>query len=283
MGNFGCCSYQSQNQENNDAPIVPTPKFEEELPFEEKGEFTDSEKSKKTPEKIEEKVEESKENNDFEEDKTLHHRSSTKKQTEIMKLPMPITKSKKDSIHFHRGSFVHTTKGDVMSMYSVVGTIGKGSFGRVHKVKHKITGDIRAVKVLMKEKISDSSRATIISEVEILKALDHPNILKVFEVYEDSNQISIVTELCQGGELFDRIIAHKRFSESIAANYMYQIMSGVLACHEKGIMHRDLKPENIMFLENKEDSNIKIIEFGTSTKIDSGSILNIVTGTVIII
>ncbi|OMJ74964.1 hypothetical protein SteCoe_25991 [Stentor coeruleus] len=183
------------------------------------------------------------------------------------------------SLRFHRGSFVHFTKGDIISMYTIVGTLGKGSFGRVYKAKHKLTNDYRAVKVITKENLNAQNREKLMFEVEILRSLDHPNILKVFEVYEDDKQFSIVTELCVGGELFDRITSAKKFSENIAAGYMYQIMSSVLTCHEKGIVHRDLKPENILFISNLETSPLKVIDFGTSKKLEARSSLSSLTGT----
>jgi calcium-dependent protein kinase len=183
------------------------------------------------------------------------------------------------SLKIRRGTFVHYTKGDIIQMYSIIGVLGKGSFGRVYRVKHKISGDIRAVKVLSKENISEAGRSKILFEVEVLRSLDHPNILTVFEVYEDEKQFCIVTELCMGGELFDKIISVKRFSEETAANYLYQIMSAVLTCHEKGIVHRDLKPENILFTSETLDSPLKVIDFGTSRKLEAKSTLSSLTGT----
>ena len=166
-----------------------------------------------------------------------------------------------------------------MSNYTIVGTLGKGSFGKVYKVLHRVSGDYRAVKVLDKASVSSKNKIKLLSEVEMLRSLDHPNILKVYEVYEDEKQINIVTELCLGGELFDRVLSMKKFSESLAATYMYQIMSAILTCHEKGIVHRDLKPENIMFASDSEDSPLKVIDFGTSKKLEEKGVLTSLTGT----
>lgn len=92
-------------------------------------------------------------------------------------------------------------------------------------------------------------------EVGILKKLvqigllqNHPNILKLSAVYVDDVYIYIVTELCRGGELFDRIKKHKHFSETLAAKCMSQILEALQYCHNEGVTHRDLKPENIMFV-----------------------------------
>ena len=108
----------------------------------------------------------------------------------------------------------------------------------------------------------DESHAII--EVEILRALDHPNILKIIDIVEDSKYYHIVTELCTGGELFERIISLKLFSEKIAASYMNQFLSAVSFCHKHGILHRDIKPENILFQYGSNDSPLKVIDFGVS-------------------
>ena len=102
--------------------------------------------------------------------------------------------------------------------------------------------------------------------MKILRSLDHPHILKVYEYYEDETHLYIVTELCFGGELFDKIIEKKRFTEEEAAHIMEQVLSAVVFCHDKGIVHRDLKPENILYATKKPDSLIKVIDFGTSVE-----------------
>ena len=101
--------------------------------------------------------------------------------------------------------------------------------------------------------------------------LDHPNIIKVFEFFQDERHFYIVTELCTGGELFDRIIKKHRFGEKEAADTMHQILSAVVYCHENNIVHRDLKPENILLESSKEDAPIKVIDFGTSREFDKNS------------
>jgi calcium-dependent protein kinase len=134
--------------------------------------------------------------------------------------------------------------------------------------------------VLKKQGLNEETRKKLLQEVEILKSFDHPNILKVFEVYEDDHSINIITEHCTGGELFDRIVASKGFSENQAALYMHQLMSAVLACHDKGIVHRDLKPENILFISESSSSALKVIDFGTSRKLEPNDTLSSLTGTV---
>ena len=97
-----------------------------------------------------------------------------------------------------------------------------------------------------------------------MKNLDHPNILRLYEVFEDDKRYYLVTELCKGGELFDEIIKNGVFSEKAAAEVIQQILRAVSYCHEKEIVHRDLKPENVL-IDKELNNTLKIIDFGTST------------------
>ena len=104
--------------------------------------------------------------------------------------------------------------------------------------------------------------------------MDHPNIIKLYEVYESERSLYLVMEECKGGELFDRIIKHiedkKMYSERDAAKIFEQVMSCIAYCHNKNICHRDLKPENLLYLNegDKEDNRIKVIDFGLSQACD---------------
>ena len=165
------------------------------------------------------------------------------------------------------GLFVKQGKGDPYSKYELVSYLGEGGFGKVYRVKDKLTGTNRAMKIIHVKSTSSDHEKKISKEINILKELDHPNIMKVFEFFCSKNSIFIINELCTGGELFDKIIEVKHFSESVAANIMRQLFSAVNFCHEHGVIHRDLKPENIL-IENsqekcKEYFQIKIIDFGT--------------------
>ena len=100
-------------------------------------------------------------------------------------------------------------------------------------------------------------------EIAILSKLDHPNILKLYEVYEDPKRYYIVTELCKGGELFDEITKKVVFTEVEAADLLKQILLAVAYFHDMGIVHRDIKPENVL-IDREQDNCLKIIDFGTS-------------------
>ena len=123
------------------------------------------------------------------------------------------------------------------------------------------------MKIIQCKSSSESHSIAIDKEINILKSLDHPNILKVFEFYLSEKYVYIINELCTGGELFDKIVEVKYFSESVACNIMRQLLSVMAYCHEKGVIHRDLKPENILIEsseeKDKEFFHIKIIDFGT--------------------
>jgi calcium-dependent protein kinase len=115
--------------------------------------------------------------------------------------------------------------------------------------------------------------------VTILSKLDHPHILHIFEYFEDDENLYIVTELCVGGELFDKLLSVKKFTEVEAIQIMESMLSAIVFCHKAGITHRDIKPENAIYATKNPDSILKVIDFGTSVK--SKEHLNETIGTVI--
>ena len=125
--------------------------------------------------------------------------------------------------------------------------LGEGGYGFVSIGEHKTTGIQRAIKSIPRnDKIDHQQVEKFIYEVELMKEMDHPNIIQIIDVYEDKDDFHIVTELWIGGELFDYITESKRLSEHIAANVMQQLLSALAHWHEKKIVHRDLKPENLL-------------------------------------
>ncbi len=159
--------------------------------------------------------------------------------------------------------------------YKRLNYLGEGSYATVYCVENRITGSKRAMKVISKgDNCNDEDDKEITNEINILRTLDHPNILKIFEFYSSKESYSIVTELCQGGELFQEIIDRGPFDENYSAYVMFQILSAINYCHKMKIIHRDLKPENILIIER--DSNglprIKIADFGTSKIVEKGNV-----------
>jgi calcium-dependent protein kinase len=157
--------------------------------------------------------------------------------------------------------------------------LGAGAFGFVSKGKHIKTGYIRAIKAIKKKAISHEETKRIITEIDILKNLDHPNIVKLYEIIEDRKHYHLVTELLTGGELFDKIMKLGHFSEKMAASYMFEILSAVMYCHSNNIVHRDLKPENIILQSDKDNSPLKIIDFGTSVQFNPKRKMKQILGT----
>jgi calcium-dependent protein kinase len=117
---------------------------------------------------------------------------------------------------------------------------------------HRDTAAQRAVKVLKKSNMDEDERRMLFNEINILKELDHPNIVKMFEFFEDEKRYYIVQEICKGGELFEEILARGKFTERDAAMLIKQVLSCINYCHANNIVHRDLKPENILLEANKE-------------------------------
>jgi len=144
---------------------------------------------------------------------------------------------------------------------------------------HRESSAQRAVKVLRKSHMDEDERRMLFNEINILKEIDHPNIVKMYEFFEDEKRYYLVTEICKGGELFDEILQRGKFSERDGAVLMKQVLSCINYCHQNNIVHRDLKPENILLEQNKEFDAIKIIDFGTSLVYDPNKNLDEKLGT----
>jgi calcium-dependent protein kinase len=153
---------------------------------------------------------------------------------------------------------------DIEKIYKFKKELGEGAFGKVYKIENRTDNKTYACKRLSKRKIKNLD--TISSEINILKELDHPNIVKLYEVYEDKGHIYLVMDELKGGELFDQILSRAQsnnyYTEKEVARLFKQIVSGVSYCHDNGICHRDLKPENVVFIDKDESSDIKLIDFG---------------------
>jgi len=119
-----------------------------------------------------------------------------------------------------------------------------------------------AIKAIQRKKVKDFH--TFVNEVKILQALDHPNIIKLYEIWEWNEVCFLVLEYCEGGELFHYIIEKKFLSEEVAAFIMKQLFSALEYLHGKSISHRDIKPENFMLYKKDDMTCIKMIDFGLS-------------------
>ena len=182
---------------------------------------------------------------------------------------------------FNKEEFVGKVAGKLEDKYEIIKEIGSGGFSKCHLVKNKITGLQFACKELAKKNLSDYEG--LMREVNLMIKLDHPNIIKLYEVYETEKNIYLIMELCTGGELFDRIVENTengiQFTEKQAAHLFKQMMSSINYCHKNGIVHRDLKPENLLFLNKDDNSPIKVIDFGMSKRFDSKHFMSEKVGT----
>ncbi|XP_073792058.1 serine/threonine-protein kinase MARK2 isoform X28 [Danio rerio] len=159
--------------------------------------------------------------------------------------------------------------------YRLLKTIGKGNFAKVKLAKHILTGKEVAVKIIDKTQLNSSSLQKLFREVRIMKLLNHPNIVKLFEVIETEKTLYLVMEYASGGEVFDYLVAHGRMKEKEARAKFRQIVSAVQYCHQKCIVHRDLKAENLLL---DADMNIKIADFGFSNEFTLGNKLDTFCG-----
>jgi calcium-dependent protein kinase len=154
------------------------------------------------------------------------------------------------------------------TVYSIGELIGESLSSEIRSCIHKETKTKRAVKVIRKT-VKTSKKEEINREIEILKTLDHPNILRLFELYEDEKRFYIVTESLRGRELFEEILSRGAFNENDTASIIHQLLSAVNYLHMRKVAHRDLKPENIL-LEGTDNLNITLIDFGSATPFGAG-------------
>ncbi|KAM8920665.1 death-associated protein kinase 2-like [Pelodytes ibericus] len=173
---------------------------------------------------------------------------------------------------------------NVEELYELLEKLGSGHFGEVKRCKERSTGTFYAGKFIKTRKCKGSrlglDRDQVEREVFILQQLEHPNIMRLHDVFASKAEMVLILELIRGGELFDFIAEKEALSEEDAIEFLEQILKGVAYMHSRHIAHFDLKPENIMLLQKDvPHPKIKIIDFGLAQKIDDGAVFKSLCGT----
>ena len=169
---------------------------------------------------------------------------------------------------------------DIQHYYEFKRVIGQGQFGTVREaIRLGSEGHRVAIKSLRKEAVTHNL-TVLRRELLIIRSLDHPNIVKYYETFEDSKYLHVVMELCEGGDLFDHVISQGGLTEEEVARIMRKLMHAVNYMHELNICHRDLKPENFLYSSASTDADIKVADFGMATGFSStGDSLSSFVGT----
>lgn len=151
-------------------------------------------------------------------------------------------------------------------LYKLGKELGSGAFSVVKEGTKKHTSDSYAIKIVTKAKLSEEDLAALKDEIAVLKELTHPNIIRLYDVFEEKEFYYLVTEKMLGGELFDRIVQKSYYNEKEARDTCLVLFQAIQYCHSKQVAHRDLKPENLLLQSTDNDSNIKIADFGFAKK-----------------
>lgn len=159
--------------------------------------------------------------------------------------------------------------GKIAGLYDLDKTLGRGHFAVVKLARHVFTGEKVAVKVIDKTKLDTVATGHLFQEVRCMKLVQHPNIVRLYEVIDTHTKLYLILELGDGGDMFDYIMKHEEgLSEELAKKYFAQIVHAISYCHRLHVVHRDLKPENVVFFEKQ--GVVKLTDFGFSNKFQPG-------------
>jgi calcium/calmodulin-dependent protein kinase I len=169
--------------------------------------------------------------------------------------------------------------GSVEEKYELGKELGRGGFSVVREGTDRKSGEKVAIKFIEKKFVDQEELKLLEREIDIMKKVNHRNVLRLFEIYETDQHLSLVMELVNGGELFYKIVDKGSYSEKDARDIVLQLAEGVDYLHKQGVAHRDLKPENLLCSENSDGVVIKIADFGLSKAFGGGSVLETSCGT----
>ncbi|EDW15592.1 serine/threonine-protein kinase MARK2 [Drosophila mojavensis] len=171
--------------------------------------------------------------------------------------------------------FQSYVNGNGNGVYKILKTLGKGNFAKVKLALHVPTGREVAIKVIDKTQLNASARQKLYREVRIMKLLNHPNIVRLFQVIESERTLYLIMEYASRGELFDHLVKNGRMRERDARVIFRQLVSAIQYCHSKFVVHRDLKAENLLL---DQHMNIKIADFGFGNTFDPNAQLETFCG-----
>lgn len=194
------------------------------------------------------------------------NKANPKPRTRAKPKPNPYDWAPPSSSRVLDGVVPHHPRLRVTDKYTLSRELGRGEFGVTRLATDRATRERLACKSIPKRRLRTAvDVADVRREVAIMASLpDHPALVRLRAAYEDAEAVHLVMELCDGGELFDRIVARGRYTERAAASTARTVAEVVRACHAHGVMHRDLKPENFLYAGKSEDAQLKAIDFGLS-------------------
>lgn len=168
--------------------------------------------------------------------------------------------------------------GDVVcERFKLQGVLGHGAFSEVVSATNKETGEQVAIKCINKKQLLGKDDL-LKNEIDVMKKVDHPNIIRMFDVLDSPDYLYLVMQLVHGGELFDAIVERGNYTEADAKEITLQLLMAVDYLHDTGVVHRDLKPENLLLYDKTEGSKIMLSDFGLS-KIPVGDLMKTAVGT----
>lgn len=163
----------------------------------------------------------------------------------------------------------HHHDAKIVGLYDLEETLGRGHFAIVKLARHIFTGEKVAVKVIDKLKLDEVSKAHLFQEVKCMKLVQHPNVVRLYEVIDTQTKLYLILELGDGGDMYDYIMQHENgLDEELARTYFRQIVEAISYCHKRRVVHRDLKPENVIFF--KKQGVVKLTDFGFSNRFMPG-------------
>ncbi|KAF9921497.1 hypothetical protein FBU30_008453 [Linnemannia zychae] len=167
-----------------------------------------------------------------------------------------------------RGPRIHP---ELLELYEITDhVLGVGTFATVKEIKLRSTGKSYALKIILKKSLQ--GKGTMLNtEISILSKVRHPNCVSLLELFETEDAVYLVTDLAEGGELFDQLLKKGSYTEGDAARLVHEILLGVEYLHEMDIVHRDLKPENLLFMDKSENARLMITDFGLSKVLTSNN------------